>query len=72
MAEQSTVRSPEVSARWVRGFVGETAVVDSRAQLIGWEAELPVPRYLFRRQDVVVTALRPTAAPETLSYHKPI
>lgn len=64
-------KEPVLSARWVRGFVGETPVVDSRDQLLVWEEELPVPRYLFRDEDVRAEHLLPAAAPETLSYHHP-
>lgn len=71
MVEHAHLRSPEVNDRWVRGLVGETVVVDTRSPLLVWEAELPVPRYLFRREDVLLDALRPTGEPETPSYHHP-
>ena len=66
-----TVRDSQPSSRWVRAFVGDTVVVDSRDQLIVWEAELPVPRYVFHREDVLASALRPTTEPSVFSYHHP-
>ena len=65
------VREPFRSDRWVRGFVGGTVVVDSRDQLLVWEAELPVPRYLFRDQDIRSDCLVPTAPPEERGYQHP-
>lgn len=64
-------REPLASTRWVRGIVGGTLVVDSRDQLLVWEEELPVPRYLFRNEDVRSEHLTPTGAPEDLRYHHP-
>ena len=34
----------EVTDRWVRGYVGDIAVVDTRAPMLFWEPEFPVPR----------------------------
>lgn len=65
------VREPFRTDRWVRGVVGGTVVVDSRDQLLVWEAELPVPRYLFRDEDVRAEHLVPTDAPRKRSYHHP-
>lgn len=50
----------EPSEKWVRGFVGATAVVDSRAPLLFWEERFPVPAYAFPRDDVRTDLLRPT------------
>ena len=45
--------------KWVRGYVGDTAVVDTRAPLLFWEERFPVPGYAFRRDDVRTGLLRP-------------
>ena len=50
------------SPRWVRGYVGETAVVDTRSALLFWEDDLP-PSYAFDPADVRQDLLRPTSAP---------
>jgi uncharacterized protein (DUF427 family) len=42
----------ERSDKWVRGYVGDVAVVDSREPLLFWEEEFPVPSYAFARSDV--------------------
>ena len=39
-------------------MLGGKTVVDSREQVLAWEAELPVPRHLFRVEDVAAHALR--------------
>ena len=49
----------EPSRRWVRGYVGELAVVDSRAPLLFWEDDFPVPNYAFDPADVRQDLLRP-------------
>ncbi len=64
-------REPLPSTRWVRGIVGDTLVVDSRDQLLVWEEEIPVPRYLFRDEDVRSEQLIPTGPPDDLRYHHP-
>ncbi len=48
----------ELSDKWVRAYVGETAVVDSRAPVLCYEADFPVPRYGFARTDVRTDLLR--------------
>ncbi len=48
----------EASERWVRAFVGDVAVVDSRAPLLFWEERFPVPYYAFNRRDVRMDLLR--------------
>lgn len=53
----------EPTDKWVRGYVGETVVVDSRAALLFWDPLRPVPEYAFRREDVRTDLLRPAAAP---------
>lgn len=55
----------ERSDRWVRGYVGATAVVDSRDPLLFWEDRFPVPGYAFPRSDVRYKLLRPSAGPAT-------
>lgn len=64
--------SYEPSARWVRGFVGDTAVVDSREQILVWEPRHKVPEYGFRTNDVRTELLEPsaTAEPEA-GYYRP-
>ncbi|MFT4211377.1 MAG: DUF427 domain-containing protein [Microbacterium sp.] len=49
----------EPSSRWVRGVVGETAVVDSRHQLLIWEPGAKVPEYAFPQEHVRVDLLEP-------------
>lgn len=53
----------ELSERWVRAFVGDVAVVDSRSPLLFWEEQFPVPAYAFARTDVREDLLRPSAEP---------
>lgn len=48
----------EPSERWVRAFVGDTAVVDSRAPVLFYEDAFPVPGYAFNRRDVRTDLLR--------------
>ncbi|MGI8720854.1 MAG: DUF427 domain-containing protein [Geodermatophilaceae bacterium] len=42
----------EPSERWVRAFVGDTAVVDSRGPVLFYEDVFPIPNYAFNRGDV--------------------
>jgi uncharacterized protein (DUF427 family) len=49
----------ERSDKWVRAFVGETTVVDSRAPLLYYEETFPVPGYAFAKADVRTDLLRP-------------
>ncbi|MBA3525208.1 MAG: DUF427 domain-containing protein [Geodermatophilaceae bacterium] len=53
-----TVRTRR-SDRWVRAFVGDVAVVDSREPLLFYEQNFPVPGYAFAKQDVRTDLLRP-------------
>lgn len=56
----------ERSEKWVRAYVGETAVVDSRAPMIFKEPAFPLPWYAFTEADVRRDLLRPAAgAPPT-------
>ena len=38
--------------KWVRAYVDDVVVVDSREPLLFWEEVLPVPHYAFKRSDV--------------------
>ncbi|MEO3937592.1 DUF427 domain-containing protein [Dermatophilaceae bacterium Soc4.6] len=49
----------ERSDKWVRAFVGDTTVVDSREPLLFYEETFPVPGYAFARADVRTDLLRP-------------
>jgi len=51
----------ERSERWVRAFVDDVPVVDSRAPLLYWEEQFPVPGYAFADDDVRTDLLRPSA-----------
>lgn len=51
----------ERSERWVRGWVGDVAVVDSRSPVLFWPDGFPVPGYAFDERDVRVDLLRPAA-----------
>ena len=53
----------EASNKWVRAFVGDTAVVDSRAPILFYEDSFPVPAYAFADEDVRADLLRPTTEP---------
>ena len=53
----------ESSDKRVRGFVGDIAVVDSRAPLLFFEDRFPVPGYAFAEQDVRLDLLQPTSEP---------
>ncbi|RFA12106.1 hypothetical protein B7R22_16870 [Subtercola boreus] len=67
----SSPHEPYPSFKWVRGTVDNTTVVNSHAQLLVWEQEIPIPRYLFNRSDVAHHLLRQTRPPKTLGYHHP-
>jgi uncharacterized protein (DUF427 family) len=45
------VRTERVD-KWVRGYVDDVAVVDSREPLLFWEERFPVPGYAFPRSHV--------------------
>lgn len=51
----------EPSERWVRGTIGGTTVVDSRAPVLVWEPGRAVPCYAFPRGDVRTDLLEPVA-----------
>lgn len=53
----------ELSTKWVRAFVGETVVVDSREPMLFYEDAFPVPNYAFSDDDVRTDLLRPASDP---------
>lgn len=48
----------EGSDKWVRAYVGDLAVVDSREPLLFFEEHFPVPGYAFAEKDVRTDLLR--------------
>lgn len=54
----------ELSERWVRAYVGDVAVVDTRRPLMFWEDTFPVPSYAFDPADVRTDLLSPSAGTE--------
>jgi uncharacterized protein (DUF427 family) len=46
--------------KWVRAYLDEVAVVDSREPLLFWEERFPVPAYAFPRRDVRTDLLTET------------
>lgn len=58
----------EPSLRWVRAFVGDETVVDTRNAMLFWSDRLPVPFYAIPHGDVRTGALQPAdSAPPTQS-----
>ena len=53
----------EASERWVRGWVGSTAVVDSRHPRLFWEDGAPVPDYAYDPGEVATELLRASTTP---------
>ncbi|MGG7463025.1 DUF427 domain-containing protein [Plantibacter sp. YIM 135347] len=51
------------SSRWLRGFVDDVAVVDSRQQILVWEPRAKVPEYGFPLEQVRTDLLVPTEPP---------
>jgi uncharacterized protein (DUF427 family) len=47
--------------RWVRAYVGDVAVADTRQPLLFWDEGVPVPFYAIPRADVRADLLRPAA-----------
>jgi len=65
------VRTEPIDKR-VRAYVGDTAVVDTRAPLLFYEERFPVPGYAFRRDDVRTDLLRPaTGEPPKQRFYLP-
>jgi uncharacterized protein (DUF427 family) len=52
----------------VRGYVGDTLVVDTRTPLLFWEDDFPVPSYAFDPADVREDLLRPADPPEESAW----
>ncbi|WP_183093418.1 DUF427 domain-containing protein [Nocardioides stalactiti] len=61
----------EPSDRWVRGYVGDEVVVDSKDALLFWEDRFPVPGYAFPRDDVRTDLLRPSDARSHVPFFGP-
>lgn len=59
--------------KWVRGYVGTTAVVDSRTPLLFWEETFPVPGYAFAMEDVRMDLLHPASdqSPDGSFFFRP-
>ena len=55
----------ERSERWVRGWVGDVPVVDSRTPMLFWPDGFPVPGYAFDEADVRTDLLRPAEPPDS-------
>ena len=49
----------ERSDKWVRAYVGDTVVVDTREPVLFYEEHFPVPAYAFRSDHVRTDLLRP-------------
>lgn len=60
----------EPSERWVRGYVGDLAVVDSRRPVLVWEPGAKVPEYGFPTADVRTDLLEP-GEPPAAAYYRP-
>jgi uncharacterized protein (DUF427 family) len=56
-----TVRTEPID-KWVRAFVDDVTVVDTRTPLLLWEDDFPVPTYAFDRDDVRTDLLSETQA----------
>jgi uncharacterized protein (DUF427 family) len=53
----------EASDKWVRAYVDDVAVVDSRDPLLFWEEHFPVPAYAFPPRNVRTDLLTESTAP---------
>ncbi|WP_223622345.1 DUF427 domain-containing protein [Microbacterium sp. EST19A] len=60
----------EPSERWVRGWIDDLAVVDSRRPILVWEPEAKVPEYGFPLADVRTDLLTP-GEPPAAEYYRP-
>ncbi len=60
----------EPSERWLRGWVGDLAVVDSRRAVLVWEPGAKVPEYGFPSEDVRTDLLTPGGPPAS-PYYRP-
>ncbi len=62
----------EPTDKWVRGYVGSTAIVDTRDAVLFWETRFPVPAYAFPQADVRTDLLQPSPQPLTTpSFYTP-
>ncbi|MQW77786.1 DUF427 domain-containing protein [Nocardioides sp. dk4132] len=55
-----TVRTEPID-KWVRAYLDDQVVVDSRQPLLFWEDRFPVPGYAFPRHHVRTDVLRPAS-----------
>ncbi len=60
----------EPSERWLRGWLGDLAVVDSRRPILVWEPGAKVPEYGFPLADVRAELLTPGEPPAS-PYYRP-
>src|SRR3954447_3241181 len=59
----------ERSAKWVRAYVGDGTVVDTRDPMLFWDDRLPVPFYAIPERDVLAGGLPPaTGEPPTQPF----
>ncbi|GAA3641518.1 DUF427 domain-containing protein [Microlunatus ginsengisoli] len=63
----------ELIDKWVRAFVGDTAVVDTRRPLLFWEDAFPVPNYAYDPADVRTDLLVPSRSepPSGFDFFEP-
>ncbi len=54
--------------KWVRAYVGDVAVVDTRTPLLFWEDDFPVPTYAVDEADVRTDLLQPTDPPPSAEW----
>ena len=66
----------ERSEKWVRAYVDDVAVVDTREPLLFWEEKFPVPSYAFSHRDVRTDLLSeaqdPPPEPSFFRPHGPV
>lgn len=55
----------ETSERWIRGWVDDKPIVDTRAALLFWVEDFPVPTYAIDWADTAREAFRPTDRPSS-------
>lgn len=58
----------ETCEKWVRAYVGETVVVDTRDPLLFWSDRLPVPFYAIPEGDVLAALEPATGEPPTQPF----
>jgi uncharacterized protein (DUF427 family) len=59
--------------KWVRGYVGNIVVVDSKRPTLFWEDVFPVPNYAYEQADIRTDLLVPsrTAPPDGFDFFEP-